>query len=199
VDGDPTGGRRLAGQGGRHVSKAEEELQQCEACGATVYPEHIKSGTADRWMGKLLCRHCLDEKRQIAAVNPAAALGDSEAAADDRPMTILLDDGDEAPAAHATEIAPFGGGHPASDKSGHGMPIPEGQFRRSLAPDSPYATRCRTFHTKLADSAVAHLNTMINEWVDASDDVRIKFATSSVGLVIGKSSQDLNLFITVFY
>ena len=46
---------------------------------------------------------------------------------------------------------------------------------------------------------MAHMNQVMNEWVDRNPDIEIKFATSCIGLVVGKSSQDLNIFVTVFY
>ena len=71
-------------------------------------------------------------------------------------------------------------------------------FRRALIKDSPYASRCRTFHCKLSDAAFGHLNDQINEWVDAQDDVVIKFASTCIGVVEGKHS-DPHLIVTVFY
>jgi hypothetical protein len=60
------------------------------------------------------------------------------------------------------------------------------------------ATRCRTFHAKLSDAAVAYMNTQINEWVDSDPEIEIKFAASTIGVFEGKHAEQ-NLIITVFY
>ena len=180
----------------------EEEVKSCESCGASIYQEHIKKGAADLFAGKLLCPHCLQQKKEIAAVNPAAAYSEGEPAQDDEPLTLLVDEdeGEEGVTASKppTEIRSFGGG--PSGGTSYGAPVPdEDLYRRSLQPESPHATRCRTFHGKLTDASMAHMNQVMNEWVDRNPDIEIKFATSCIGLVVGKSSQDLNIFVTVFY
>ena len=71
-------------------------------------------------------------------------------------------------------------------------------YRRALLVDSPNATRCRVFHAKMADGAFAHMCEQINEWVDGSDDVQIKFVSSCIGVVEGKHA-DQHLIVTVFY
>ncbi|MHC4093662.1 MAG: hypothetical protein ACYSVY_25895, partial [Planctomycetota bacterium] len=74
----------------------------------------------------------------------------------------------------------------------------EAKYTRRLNPTVQTATRCRTFHTKLNDSAVAFMNDQINTWVDTNPDISIKFATSAIGIFEGKHS-DPNLIVTVFY
>ena len=92
----------------------EEEVKSCESCGASIYQEHIKKGAADLFAGKLLCPHCLQQKKEIAAVNPAAAYSEGEPAQDDEPLTLLVDEdeGEEGVTASKppTEIRSFGGG-----------------------------------------------------------------------------------------
>jgi len=65
-------------------------------------------------------------------------------------------------------------------------------------PTLPTATRCRTFHSKLNEGAVAFMNDQINTWIDENPDLRIKFATSSIGVFEGKHA-DPNLILTIFY
>ena len=43
------------------------------------------------------------------------------------------------------------------------------------------------------------MNETINEWVDANDDIQIKFVSSCIGTIEAKSSQDMHLIVTVFY
>lgn len=185
------------------MAKTDEELQECGSCGATIYPEHVKKGSADYFGGKLLCPHCLQEKRAIAAVNPAAAYRDAAADdAADEPIALTIDtdaEDNEVPDAggSSTQIRAFGGG-PAGGTA-YGAPAGSAGFRRPLLEDAANATRCRTFHCKLTDSSMAHLNEMVNEWVDEHPEIQIKFATSCIGIVEGKSSQDQHLLLTVFY
>lgn len=149
----------------------------CDGCGATIYPDHLRNRTADRWAGKLLCPHCLAEKKAPPA---SAALG-----------SIALQP--EAPAAR---------GAPAPEPTARvvtSAPAPrEPTYRRALLDTPGLATRSRSFHAKLTDASLVHLNQQVNEWVDAHPDVSIKFATSSVGIIEGKHT-DQHLVITIFY
>lgn len=71
-------------------------------------------------------------------------------------------------------------------------------WRRPLRPTTSTATRCRTFHAKLNDASLNNLGDQISEWVDAQDDVEIKFASTAVGVVEGKHP-DPHLIVTIFY
>ncbi|MBL8878220.1 MAG: hypothetical protein JNG88_03785 [Phycisphaerales bacterium] len=74
----------------------------------------------------------------------------------------------------------------------------QSQYRRGLLAGSPHATRCKTFHCKLADGPLVSLNDQINEWIDMHDEVEVKFATTVVGVVEGKHN-DPHLIVTIFY
>ena len=63
---------------------------------------------------------------------------------------------------------------------------------------SSHATRCKTFHCKLSDASLAHLNEQLNEWTDLHEDVEIKFAVNTVGVIADKSG-DPHLILTIFY
>lgn len=172
----------------------EEQYQTCAECGATVYPEHIERGMAEQWEGKLLCVHCLKDKRDAAA-------GKKEKSEDDIPIALTDTDGTDDAAADAgavvydtkpTAIKSFGGGGMAVGQVG------DRQYRRQLLTGTPNATRAKTFHCKLADGPINFLMEQINEWADSQDDIEIKFATSTIGVVEGKHA-DPHLIITVFY
>ena len=186
------------------MSKTEEELRACESCGATIYPEHIAKGHAEYWGGKLLCPHCLQEKRTIAAVNPAAAYAEDDTD-EQEPIVLSLDEDSSDAARRPTEIRAFGGGPAggiATEPGGgtaFGVALTDAKYQRPLLPDSLQATRCRTFHSKLNDASMAHMNDTINEWADGNPEIRIKFATSCVGVFEGKSSSDPHMIVTVFY
>ena len=132
---------------------SEVATKTCDQCGATVYPEHLETHQAERIGGKLLCPHCLAERRERT-----------------------------------------GGVVPAARPGGH----TEHTWRRPLRPTTTTATRCKTFHAKLNDASLSHLGDQISEWVDAQDDVEIKFASTVVGVVEGKHP-DPHLIVTIFY
>jgi hypothetical protein len=186
----------------------EEDLKSCALCGATVYPEHLTKGAADYWCGRLLCPHCLHEKKQIAAVNPAAAYADLDPSQAAAPIALVPESSDDS-GGHAASggpvrtaggrpAAPAGMGSSASGGSRLGMVV-EKRFRRPMLHGSANATRCRTFHCKLTDAAMAYLGDTINEWIDSNEGIEIKFATSSIGTFELKSSSEPHLFLTLFY
>lgn len=157
---------------------AADELKACAECGATVYPEHLERRTADFHEGKLLCGFCLEARR---AAGPAD--GD------------VLQLGDPLPA----PPRPAPASKPAAPKIQlSSVAYKEPTYKRPLLTEGPHATRCKTFHCKMADAPIVHLNEQINEWVDSHPDVVIKFASQSVGVVEGKHN-DPHLLITIFY
>jgi hypothetical protein len=179
------------------MADAEEVFESCAQCGATVYPEHIQKGLANRSEGRLMCVHCL---RAVRAAPANGAVPEAVAVAVDEPIALVevedggLEGADE-PIAYdkkPTVIRSFSGaGGLAASAAGH-------TFRRPLLIDTPNATRCRVFHAKLADGAFMHMCEQINEWVDASDEIQIKFVSSCIGVVEGKHA-DQHLIMTVFY
>ena len=90
-------------------------------------------------------------------------------------------------------IKSFGGG---SVTLGHAAA--DAGLRRPTQKNVPYATRCRTFHCKLNETAIAYMDRMVNEWVDKHEEIEIKFATSTIGIFEGKHA-DPNLIMTLFY
>ena len=181
------------------MARTQDEVKACEVCGASIYPEHIKKGVADFLAGKLLCPHCLQEKKLLATVNPAALYkDDTEDQTSDEPITLADEEEDDMLSGSSTQIQAFGDSR-VSGATSFGAPLPEREYRRPLLKNSPNATRCRIFHSKLNDQSFANMNETINEWVDANDDIQIKFVSSCVGTIEAKSSQDMHLIVTVFY
>jgi len=177
-----------------------EALKTCDECGATIYPEHLVRGVAQEWNGRLLCIHCLKER---GAAAPAVGVPPEAPSAD---IPIALADDEETPSVlglkggvtyetKPTAIRAFGGG---PGGMAEGISVSEKNLRRPLLKDSPNATRCRIFHCKLADPAMAYMCEQINEWADSREDIQIKFATSCIGVVEGKHA-DPHLIVTVFY
>ena len=71
------------------------------------------------------------------------------------------------------------------------------EFRRKLNLDGSGATRCKMFHSKIADAPLKHVESMINEWAD-ENDVEIKFVTQTIGVLEGKRAEP-NLLMFVWY
>lgn len=160
-----------------------EHFHSCQSCGATIYPEHLEKKLAAEWEGKLLCHHCLAEKRtQAGGAEHADALK-------------LVDE--PGPAKRDHTIRSFGGGPGGMTDSLAGA-ILHKDLRRPLLRGSPNATRCRTFHGKLNDASLAYLNDQINTWADSDESIEIKFATCTIGVMEGKHA-DPHLIVTVFY
>jgi len=179
----------------------EPELMMCADCGATIYPEHVERHLAAELDGKLLCAYCCQERHAASggtgAGQPAAAPGapPGEPGHTDG-VALAAEEPGASDARASTAIRAFGGGLRGA---GEGPArVQQVQLRRPLTPDAPNATRCRSFHCKLTDAAVAHMNDQINEWVDSHDDIAIKFATSCIGVVEGKHA-DPHMIVTVFY
>jgi len=166
---------------------SEESLRQCEACGASIYREHLDTGIAGYWESQLLCAHCFEEKERESG---AFSGGGGE-----NLDTISLADDDETVKEHAaaaTQVRQM-----SETQLGMGAFNVSG-LNRPTDPESPCATRCRTFHAKLNEGAVAYMNREINEWVDGDETIRIKFSTAAIGIYEGKR-QDPHLIVTVFY
>jgi hypothetical protein len=150
----------------------------------------VDSGIAGYHGGKLLCPHCLSEQQALADASHAGAANDPELA------SIAVEEEATPEQLSSTAIHGYSG---ADSLAGAGFGADdESKFKRRLDPRSPFATRSRTFHSKLNDGAVAYMHEQINEWVDAAKDVNIKFATSTIGIFEGKHA-DPHLILTVFY
>ncbi len=177
----------------------EESYATCGKCGATVYPEHLARRVAEHWEGVLLCPFCLREQRSASGAAMPAVTGEPGS----EPVALVelepagaggLADEPIAYDKKPTAIRAIGGGP-------GGLPVgklEEYVCRRPLLKGSPNATRCKTFHCKLADGALAYMCREINEWVDSDDNIEIKFATSTIGVVEGKHV-DPHLILTIFY
>ncbi|MCP4593115.1 MAG: hypothetical protein GY842_20460 [bacterium] len=167
---------------------AEEQMRQCEGCGASIYREHLDTGIAGYWESQLLCAHCLQEKEKSGGQGGAKPSEDLE-------TISLVDEEPAKPAAQSSSATQVRG--LSETQLGMGT-YDDSALENPADPASPMATRCRTFHTKLNDGAVAYLNREINEWIDRSASIRLKFATSTIGVFEGKRA-DPHLIITVFY
>lgn len=168
---------------------AEEQMRQCEACGASIYREHLDTGIAGYWESQLLCAHCLQEKEKgQGAFNGGGRGEDLETIAlvDDEPAK------EQTQSPSATQVRGL-----TETQLGMGT-FDDSKLESPPDPTHPCATRCRTFHAKLNDGAIAYMNREINEWIDRDENIRLKFATSTIGIYEGKR-QDPHLIVTLFY
>ncbi len=206
---------------------ADTQVKSCEECGASVYPEHINSGKAGLWGGKLCCVHCLAEHRssqitigpeQVAApvaTQPTSPPGESDISDEDYFDSLTADETPEAPKPVET-----GGVDSAVSAEAEDIKISDiassaikpfaasdlaappsatqHKFKRHLQHNDSGAIRCRIFHAKLNDGALQFVQDQINDWIDQNPEVDIKHLNTNVGVVEGKSSEP-HLIITLFY
>lgn len=164
----------------------------CDECGSTIYQEHIQSGIARRRSGRLLCSFCLSDS------GPSPGGPDSELV---EPIAFEEDDGPIGKSS-STVMSAMGGsqvsvGSVPTSVIGAGK-WDETRFKRPLDPAGAGGSRCRIFHSKLNDGAIAFMLDQINQWLDEHKDITVKFSTSTMGVFEGKHA-DPNLILTVFY
>lgn len=176
---------------------SEGENRVCQVCEAPITPDQIAKREAGLLKGVLHCPKCVQAKRQAAAtatapVGAGVAVGGAARAAvpaADEPITLMgTDDG----AAQSSMVRSFAGSGTAVGEKA------DRQFKRPLAGKDQGATRCRTFHAKLAAGAIVYLDDQINEWIDSHPEVYIKTVSTTVGLFEGKH-QEPHLMVTIFY
>ena len=157
-----------------------EILMNCATCGASIYREHIHRGLAGMWGGRMLCPACLKPKREPAAAQQATA---------ETPDTVPLEEADPS----ATETAEAEPSATAADTT-----ITEADLEESRSTPGQGARHVQTFHAKLSDAALRHMDAQVNTWLKAHPHAEIKFANSTVGVFEGKHSEP-NLILTLFY
>lgn len=65
----------------------------------------------------------------------------------------------------------------------------EDEWSRTPNTTGTGAIHVRTFHSKLTDDALKYMDDLINEWLDAHPQYEVKFVTSSVGVLTGKTKE----------
>jgi len=65
----------------------------------------------------------------------------------------------------------------------------EEQWNRTPNTTGTGAIHVKTFHSKLTDDALRYLDQTVNEWLDAHPQYEVKFVTTTVGTVTGKSKE----------
>ena len=60
------------------------------------------------------------------------------------------------------------------------------------------AVRVRSFHCRLSDQGLEHIDHAINDWLDRHPDIEVKFSTSTIGQFDGKI-KEAALIVNVWY
>jgi len=174
---------------------SEQDIESCDSCGASVYPEHLKSGKAGVVEGSLRCPHCVEEYNKTHHADEQRVVGQSSMKApgegEQLETVAIVEDNESRSSSQIRAIS-------SDTLAGAADAVDDGKFSRPLNSEAFGATRCRTFHAKLNDGAVAYMNNQVNEWADAHADVTIKYATSTIGIWEGKKA-DPHLIVTIFY
>ena len=166
----------------------DEVASVCAECGASVYRQHLESGIARYEGSRLMCSHCVAEfeRKHDEAPETADALETIE----------FEDETNETPAKVDMSESRIHGA--TKTTLGVGGAWDETKYKRPLQPNQLGASRCRTFHSKLTESAIDYMTNQINEWLDANEDIVLKFSTSTIGNFEGKHTEP-NLLLTVYY
>lgn len=175
----------------KHKQKEEDHHSICDKCGATVYKEHLDQGIARYADGKLLCPPCLTdfEKEEEAAAR--SGVGAAMA-------PIEFDDGDDDDNDVHVDMTSSRIHQASAATLGMSQGWDDAKYKRPLDSRAISATRCRSFHSKLTDSALEYMNDQINEWLDKNDAITVKFSNSTIGIFEGKSSE-AHMIVTLFY
>ena len=80
---------------------------------------------------------------------------------------------------------------------GFGMPW-SGMPTTTDEPPQAGARHIRTFHAKLVEGAIRHLDEQVNTWLDNNPEIHLKFAHTTIGMWEGKHTEQ-SLILTVFY
>ena len=70
-------------------------------------------------------------------------------------------------------------------------------FQRPMNTNGSGATRCRLFHSKIADAPLKVMETHINEWLDA-EGIEVKSTDACIGAMQGKSTEP-NVIVLIWY
>ncbi|MCG8407416.1 MAG: hypothetical protein MI923_19630 [Phycisphaerales bacterium] len=198
----------------------QDANKTCQGCGGAITADQIVGRQAGLVAGVLLCPKCVDQKRQelMEARNEALksqaapatptqegassqVIGASQGTVWIPPVTegkdiadetLSLVSDDEVTAGGPTQIRSFSEGSTLA-----GVHKEEG-YKRPLASHNEPATRVRTFHGKLTEAGLAHMDEQINEWLDSHPDIFIKSSASTVGTFEGKTKEP-HLLVTLFY
>jgi hypothetical protein len=160
----------------------EAVTKVCEGCKAAITADQIVSRQAGLVRGVLLCPRCVELKRQ-------EALAAQQAAAAEEKLDL---EAHEPAKTEAPKIRSFATGSTLAGAH-H-----ESNLKRPVTAPAEPPTRVRTFHSKLTPAALAHMDDLINEWIDGHPEVYIKNVTCTVGPFEAKHVEQ-HLILTIYY
>lgn len=165
----------------------------CQQCNGEITTEQIVNKSAGLVQGVLLCPACVEAKRKqlIEAAKAAAASQPARDEADEK--LELIDELEMPKGREAPKILSFAQG------SSLGGTHHEQDLKRGIGAMNEPATRCRTFHSKLTPAALAHMDELINEFLDHNPGTYVKLATTTVGMFEAKLHPEPHLVLTIFY
>ncbi len=167
----------------------------CQQCNGEISTEQIVNKSAGLVQGVLLCPECVEAKRKelIEAHKAAAAALPPPPTRDITDEKLDLIDELEMPKGReAPKIMSFAQG------SSLGGAHHESELKRKLGGMSEPATRCRTFHSKLTPGALAHMDDLINQFLDQNPGTYVKLASTTVGMFEAKHPEP-HLIMTILY
>jgi len=176
----------------------EAVARKCDKCGADITPEQLVQKQAGLVHGVLMCPACVDQKRKELIEAQRAAQSQSAGGSGvirditEEKISLVADPPAGAPQA-PPKIRSF------AESSSLGGAHHEAALKRGLAPPTEPATRCRTFHSKLTPAALAHMDDLINQWIDSQNGVYIKNVAVTVGMFEAKLHAEPHLVLTIFY
>jgi hypothetical protein len=170
------------------------DKKNCEKCGNEITSEELINKQAGLVQGVLLCPVCVEEKRHELIEAQKTAAQKAKQPVDLADVKIaLIEEGEMPKGREAPRIRSF------AESSSLGGAHHEQALKRPVSAKNEPATRCRTFHGKLTPAALAHMDDLINEFLDKNPETYVKFATSSVGLFEAKLHAEPHLIMTIFY
>lgn len=196
------------------------QARHCQVCQSAISNEDIVERRAGLVAGVLLCHGCVEKKRvefqaqaqaaqaaaPVAHAAPAAhresevgstqggvyipAFHEGERDIADEPVALIDESSDRV--AGTSLIRSFSTGSTLAGAHD------ESKYKRPLAGPNQPAVRVRTFHGKLTEAGMAHMDEQINDWLESHPEVFIKNSTSSIGMFEGKTKEP-HLVLTLFY
>ena len=89
------------------------------------------------------------------------------------------------------------GGDKSIRAIGAGAGIAKSQWKRQPNKTGAGATHVKTFFCKLRADAIEFMDEQMNQWLDQHPEVEVKFVTTSVGAMVGKTTEPA-LFINLW-
>ena len=80
---------------------------------------------------------------------------------------------------------------------GSALEVEKHEFKRDVNLTGQGATRCRVFHSRIAEAPLEHMQSLINGWIDA-EGLEVKQSSLVIGIMGGKNPEP-NVIVIVWY